>query len=102
MSIENAKALLAKASNDPELFEILNSADNEGFEQIAKEAGFPCKVEDVHEVLKSSEERTDEELDSVVGGTANVYRQSYNDLNKFRRLPPGSTLIFPPIIPETE
>ncbi len=102
MSIENAKALLTKASNDPELFEKLNSAGNEGFEQIAKEAGFPCKVEDVHEVLKTSGERTDEELDSVVGGTANAYQPSYNGLDKFRRVSPGETLSFPPIIPETE
>ena len=102
MSIENAKALLTKASNDPELFEKLNSAGNEGFEQIAKEAGFPCKVEDVHEALKTSGERTDEELESVVGGTANAYQTRHNDLNKFRRLSPNSKLIFPPIIPDTE
>ena len=102
MSTENAKALLTKASNDPELFEKFNSAGNEEFEQIAKEAGFPCKVEDVHEVLKTSGERKDEELDSVVGGNANVYQPSYNDLNKFRNLSPNSKLIFPPIIPDTE
>jgi predicted ribosomally synthesized peptide with nif11-like leader len=100
MSVENAKALLAKVSRSKDLTERLNTAGNEGFEQIAEDEGHPCTINNIFEVLQSLDELSEEELDQAVGGVSSDYYvqvAKHNGLNKFRHLSGGSTLVFPPI-----
>ena len=68
MSIENAKALIAKAREDKELAEKFRTAGVEGFEKVAEEAGMPCDAEHVEKAMVASGELSDEQLESVAGG----------------------------------
>lgn len=69
MSVENAKALIAKAKEDKALAEKLKAAGNDGFEATAAEAGHPCTIEHFTEALKSSGDLDEKDLDKVAGGS---------------------------------
>ena len=72
MSVENAKALLAKVKDDKELVEKCRAAGAEGFEKLAAEAEHPCNEEHLKSALEQSGQLSEADLNSVVGGTAYV------------------------------
>ena len=65
MSEEQLKAFIAKVQADPSLQEQLK-AENADPIAIAKAAGFTIKLQDLH---RGASELSDEELESVAGGT---------------------------------
>ena len=71
MSVENAKALLAKLKEDNALKHKLHDAGADGFEAVAAEAGFEVTAAEMHEVITASAdelELTDADLEKVAGG----------------------------------
>ena len=71
MSVENAKAFLERLNSDENFRNQMASADNnEARLQIAKEAGLELSTEELSSIIDqlTSEELSEEELDTVAGG----------------------------------
>ena len=69
MSEEQLKSFLEKVKGDTSLQEKLKgAADADAALAIAKEAGFAISAEDIQS-MQSSTDLSDEELESVAGGT---------------------------------
>lgn len=75
MSVESAKAFLAKIGSDETLRnQLMGAADDEARKQIAKDAGFEFSKSDFQAASGLDPEKllSDADLSQVVGGTSDI------------------------------
>jgi predicted ribosomally synthesized peptide with nif11-like leader len=70
MSLDHAKKMFEALKTDKKLLEKIKAADDAGKKKIAADMGLSFTGDEMKEVIKSNSELSDENLDSVAGGSS--------------------------------